>query len=125
MEPQGSKVALDFISFGRASGVEFKMPLLQLIEQLELMPAKSTEAVLTLLGWDNTVAILQTAFSNQFSWLKMVVFLFKFEVCCQDSKWEWVSIGSGNILAPNRQDITWTNDDQFNDTHMPHSDSMN
>ena len=43
---------LIFLSFGRAPGVEFKEPLPQLIEQLELMPAKSGGTELTHLPLD-------------------------------------------------------------------------
>ena len=44
MEPQGVMLPWISLVFGRPSRVEFKKPLSQLTEQLELMPAKSTVA---------------------------------------------------------------------------------
>ena len=39
--------------------------------------------------------------------MKIIMFSFKFH-------WQYISIGSGNGLVPNRQQaITWTNDDQI------------
>ena len=67
-----------------------------------------------LIHWarNKMVAISLTAFSNAFSWMKSSVFWFNFtEVCSWAFDWQYVSIGSGNGLAPNRwQAIIWTND---------------
>ena len=62
-------------------------------------------------------AILQTTFSSVFSWMKSLVFWFKFHLnCFCGFNWQHVSIDSGNGLAPyRRQAITWTNVDLVTD----------
>ena len=67
----------------------------------------------THLPLDKMAAILQMTFSIVFSWMKILYFDSNFtEVCSQGSSWHYYSIGSGNGLAPNRQQaITWTNVD--------------
>ena len=65
------------------------------------------------------VAILQTTFSNAFSWMKICEFL-KFVPMGPIN-----SIGSENGLAPTRrQAIIWTNDGYITDAYMRHSASM-
>ena len=47
------------------------------------------------------------------------------EVYSHGSNWQNSSIGSDNGLAPNkRQVIVWTNDGQFTDAYIHHSDSV-
>ena len=59
------------------------------------------------------VAILQTAFWNAHSWLKMFRISLNFCFWCLD--WKQTGIGSDNGLAPNgRQAIIWTNNGIFN-----------
>ena len=68
----------------------------------------------TPLPLDKMAAISKTTFSNAFSWMKSFVFmiiLLKF-VSREGSSWQYRSICSSNVLAPNRrQAITWTNAD--------------
>ena len=66
MDPQGSRVALDFISFGRALGVEFKAPLPQLIEQLELMLSKYRNGINAMNHEQNETYSTNTTFPNAF-----------------------------------------------------------
>ena len=63
---------------------------------------------------------LQTTFSNEFSWMKLLYINFdSTEICSRGSSWYYVNIGSGNGLAPVwRQAITWTNVDQINDNEL-------
>ena len=63
--------------------------------------------------WTKWPPFWQTTISNAFSWMKMIEFQFEFHwFLSQESTWQWVSIGSGNGLAPSRwQAITWTNAD--------------
>ena len=58
-------------------------------------------------------AILQTTFSNTFSWMKILNFKESFfEVCSLGSNRQYVSIGSHNGLAPRRRlAIILTNDE--------------
>ena len=57
--------------------------------------------------------ILQTTFSNAFSWMKVFGFWFKFDLTSSQSLIEEAIIGLANGLVPNRcQAITWINDDQ-------------
>ena len=66
---------------------------------------------LTHWGPDKMVAILQTTFSNTFSWMEMFWFPLIFQVYSEGSNWQYISIGLDNGLAPNRrQAIIWTND---------------
>ena len=69
-------------------------------------------------SWDKMPDSLQT-FSSAFSCIKLFEFGLKFHlICCWESNWQTVSIGSGNGLAPNRcQAVTWTNDDQSTDIY--------
>ena len=56
------------------------------------------------LDWKSSCAVLQTTFSNSFSWIKIVVFSFNIPLV------QLTSISSGNDLAPDRrQAIIWTN----------------
>ena len=58
-------------------------------------------------------AISQTIVSNAFSWINVFYFDSNLtEVCCYGSRWQYVSIGTGNGLVPGRRGaITWTNVD--------------
>ena len=64
-----------------------------------------------LFSLDEMAAVSQTTYSSAFLWMKSFYFDSNFtEVCSQGSNWQHISIGSGNSLAPNRQQaITWTN----------------
>ena len=69
-------------------------------------------------GRAKSPAILQTAFSNAFSWMKMYQFRLTFH-------WSYSNIGLNNELSPTRrQTIIWTSDGKFTDAHMRHSASM-
>ena len=73
--------------------------------------AKQTGLVahLTHLTLDKMAFVLQIISSNAFSWIKISVFWFEFQVC---SNWPYGIIGSGNGLVPNnRQAVIWYNAD--------------
>ena len=73
----------------------------------------TVDVSLTHSGRDKMAAILQTTFWNAFSWMKMFDFPLKFHWILFYS-WQYVSIGSDNVLAPKRQQvIIWTNDGLF------------
>ena len=64
---------------------------------------------LTLWGQDKLDNILQTTFSNAFSWMKKIKISLKFVL--KGFHWKYSSIGSDKGLASTkRQAIIWTND---------------
>ena len=47
--------------------------------------------------------------------MKSFVCWFEFQICSRGSKWQYISIGSGNGLVPNKQQaVTWTYVDPVN-----------
>ena len=84
-------------------------------------------SIIALSHWarDKMAAILQTTFSNAFSWKnENVTISIKISLKFV-SNWQYSIIGSDNGLAPaRRQAIIWTNDDYFTDAYMRHSASM-
>ena len=76
--------------------------------------------LLSSLPLDKMKAISRMTFWNVFHERKVLHFdLNLTEICSEGSSWQWVSIGAGNGLAPNRrQAITWTNADPDSCHHM-------
>ena len=71
-----------------------------------------TFRILTHGGLNKMADVLQTTFSNAFSWVKIIVFWLTFHSISflrVKLVLNWFGIGSANGLAPNRQQtITWT-----------------
>ena len=67
--------------------------------------AALTMKITSLTHWvlNTMVAILQTTFSNVFSWMKIIVFWFKFHWRMVPSVLWYVKIGSSNIWLDNEQ----------------------
>ena len=72
----------------------------------------ATQPFLTHWDRDKMVAILQTTFTDAFSWMKMYRFRLKFQwYCSQGSSLQCLSISSDIGLVPTRrQAIVWTID---------------
>ena len=79
-------------------------PIARSLYAICVVPLRFMQCLLNPCPMDKMATISQTTFSNIFSW--MIFFYFDWnstEVCSQGSKWQYISIGSGNGLAPNRR----------------------